>query len=189
MTRFALAALFCALGGAAPALDLSDQVSKYLENEVKPWINAPMLVAAVVAQNERSAGLDADAILDLDQAWRGEIGADDAPLITSVVASRVSEYLRRKMQDSAGLIREVIVMDAQGLNVAVSEVTSDYWQGDEAKYRQTYLAGPDALHVAEVEFDESTQTYMVQASFTLVHPADGAPIGAITIGLDAEAFM
>ena len=76
-------------------------------------------------------------------------------------------------------------MDQVGLNVAVSEPTSDYWQGDEAKWSQTYLAGAGAMHVSDVELDESTQTYQAQVSLTVVD-ASGAPIGAITFGVNVE---
>ena len=40
----------------------------------------------------------------------------------------------------------------------------------------------------EVELDESTQTYQAQLSFTLVDPATGAAIGAVTVGVNAETF-
>jgi hypothetical protein len=42
------------------------------------------------------------------------------------------------------------------MNVGQSDVRSDCWQGDEAKWQQTYLKGADAIHIGEVEFDESS---------------------------------
>lgn len=72
-------------------------------------------------------------------------------------------------------------MEAQRLNVAVSYTTSDYWQGDEAKHEDTYGIGPDAVHYSEIELDESRQRYQGQISVTLVDPATGEPIGAVTI--------
>ncbi|MEM8755288.1 MAG: hypothetical protein AAGF90_20180, partial [Pseudomonadota bacterium] len=73
---------------------------------------------------------------------------------------------------------------AKGLNVGQSAKTSDYWQGDEAKWRETYLVGPDAIHVSDVEEDESTQTFQIQVSLPIVD--GGAPIGAVTVGVDVE---
>jgi hypothetical protein len=75
-------------------------------------------------------------------------------------------------------------MDDKGLNVGQSSMTSDYWQGDEAKWQKTYAVGADAFHVSEVEFDESSQSYQVQISTTISQ--DGQPIGAITLGVNAE---
>ena len=64
--------------------------------------------------------------------------------------------------DSEGLFTEIFVMDAVGLNVAASDTTSDFWQGDEAKWQQTYSAGSGAVHISDVELDESTQSYQSQ---------------------------
>jgi hypothetical protein len=88
-----------------------------------------------------------------------------------------------------GAVTEIIVMDALGLNVATSGVPSDYWQGDEAKHQQTYGVGPDAVHFGDIEYDESSQKYQAQISFTLSDPDTNAPIGAMTVAVDAEEFF
>jgi hypothetical protein len=80
-------------------------------------------------------------------------------------------------------------MDAQGLNVAASGITSDMWQGDEAKFQKTYSVGADASHFGDVELDESSRRYQAQISLTIVDAASGAAIGAVTVGIDAEALM
>jgi hypothetical protein len=80
-------------------------------------------------------------------------------------------------------------MDQHGLNVAASAMTSDMWQGDEAKFTETYSMGAGAVHFSEVELDESTQRYQAQISVTIVDPATGEPIGAMTVGVDAEALL
>ena len=80
-------------------------------------------------------------------------------------------------------------MDAQGINAAVSHVTSDMWQGDEAKYQQTYLVGPSAVHFGDIEKDESTGRYQGQISITVTDPSSGDLLGAMTIGVDAEALL
>jgi hypothetical protein len=80
-------------------------------------------------------------------------------------------------------------MDRHGLNVAASAITSDMWQGDEAKFTETYSIGAGAVHFSEVELDESTQRYQAQISVTIVDPSSGEPIGAMTVGVDAEALL
>jgi hypothetical protein len=64
-------------------------------------------------------------------------------------------------------------------------VTSDYWQGDEAKWQKTFSMGPDAVFVDEIEKDESTQALQSQISVT-IKDSSGAAVGAITIGLNVE---
>ena len=98
-------------------------------------------------------------------------------------------FLREQVEASGGVITEVFIMDARGLNVAASATTSDFWQGDEAKHSETYGKGVDAVHFGEVEFDESTQSYQGQISMTLTDPATGEAIGALTVGVDAEALF
>jgi len=73
--------------------------------------------------------------------------------------------------------------------VVAGSVTSDYWQGGEAKYKQSFGVGAGAVFVDAVEFDESAQTYQGQISISLTDPATGAVVGAMTIGLNAEAFF
>ena len=55
-------------------------------------------------------------------------------------------------------------MDNQGANVAMTDKTSDYWQGDEAKFKKSYHNGKGTVFVDEVEFDDSSQAYLVQVS-------------------------
>ena len=93
------------------------------------------------------------------------------------------------MTDSGDAITEIFVTDARGLNVAASDLTSDYWQGDEEKHSETYAQGTGGFYISEVELDDSTQRYQAQVSFTLVDPATGQAIGAVTVGVDAESPM
>lgn len=80
-------------------------------------------------------------------------------------------------------------MDALGVNVAASDVASDYLQGDEAKFKESFGAGTGAVFVDAVEFDESAQSYQGPISIALSNPVSGEVIGAMTIGLNAEAFF
>lgn len=154
--------------------------------EIATIISDPDLIAAVQAQNGRTAGLGADEIEGLDRQWRGEIGGAETPLIDAVVANELAERLRVAQLRSGGLFTEIFVMDAMGLNVAASGITSDYWQGDEAKWQRTFGAGVGAVHIGEVEFDESTQTYQSQISVAIADPDSARPIGAATFGVNVE---
>jgi hypothetical protein len=75
---------------------------------------------------------------------------------------------------------EVILMDERGANVCLTRETSDYWQGDEAKWEKTFVEGQDPF-LDEPAFDSSSATYAVQLS---VPVAQGARrIGALTLSL------
>jgi len=162
---------------AAPLTELGNTILRNIADN-------PLLVAAVAAQNALTGLYDQQKIEALDQQWRAEVAAADRPLIEATLATAASRWLQEAQDASGGVFTEIFVMDARGLNVAQSTVTSDYWQGDEDKFTASYGAGAAAVHLGEIEQDESTQTFQSQVSITIVDPATGTPIGAITAGID-----
>lgn len=156
--------------------------------KVKAWISDPAIIEAIKAQNTANAALTEDAILKLDKQWRAETKAGSGPLVDKVLNNALSAFLKKVKADGGGLYTEIFVMDAKGLNVGQSDITSDYWQGDEAKWQKTYPVGPGAVHIGKVAQDESTQKFQSQLSLPITDPATGKNIGAITIGVDLEAL-
>ena len=189
MKRLIAAALVTLVASPALAVDFKTAMEHYLEANIMPWAHEPGIISAIEAQNTLHEGLTGPDIDALDQQWEREIGAADAPLITSVLTNSLSDALRGHVEAAAGAVFELFVMDAHGLNVASSAQTSDYWQGDEAKFTDTYGKGAGAVHFGEVEFDESSQAYQAQISMTITDPSTGAPIGAITVGINADHLM
>ena len=161
----------------------------YAQNELATWLTNPELIAAINAQNAAHADLNDDAVIALDQQWRAEAGAGGGPLINQLLSAPVSNWLQDQQTATAGFVTEVFIMDNKGLNVAQSVETSDYWQGDEAKWQQTYSVGPNALHISEVEFDDSTGFYQSQASLAITDPSTGQVIGAVTFGINVQNLM
>ncbi|MDR7125561.1 hypothetical protein [Pseudotabrizicola sp. 4114] len=181
--------LLCTCALPAFATDTGGADSKaraYAAQALTGWAADPAIIAAVREQNTRHTTLTQADIDRLDQAWKAELGKSVQPTINSVLSSAPSDFLRAQVEASAGQMTEVFVMDALGLNVTASAATSDYWQGDEAKFSETYPKGAGAIHISDIEFDESAQIYQIQVSFSLADPADGTVIGAVTVGLNAE---
>jgi hypothetical protein len=190
MTRAFLLTTFLGLAASvAPAAEPNAAMQAFLDDHILGWAHDPVLLDAIAAQNTQTAGHDAARIDALDQQWRAEVGTGASALVDGVLMNAAADFLRGQMAASGGMITEVFIMDAVGLNVAASGPTSDYWQGDEAKFQDTFGVGAGAVHYSEVEFDESSQSYSVQISVTLSDPATGAPVGAMTVGVDAESLM
>ncbi|MFT6104269.1 MAG: hypothetical protein ACJA1E_000688 [Paracoccaceae bacterium] len=187
--RLMLCALCLTFGQAAVANEYAPAMNSYYEGHIMKWAGNPMLADAIKSQNMKTAGLAQSAIDELDLQWRAEVGTSTQTLITPVLTGPVADFLRVQVEASGGAITEVFAMDARGLNVAASDVTSDYWQGDESKFSETFPKGAGAVHFSEIEFDESSQTYQGQISFVITDPETSTPIGAITIGVNAEALM
>lgn len=173
----------------AQAVDYQTNLASFLDSQIMAWASDPVLIDAITAQNTVTAGYDTARIGEMDLTWRTEVGAGDTPTITPVLENAASDFLRMHVDASDGAIFEIFVMDAQGLNVAVSGITSDYWQGDEAKFQDSFGAGADAVHFGEIEYDESSQQYQSQISITLSDPANGVPVGAMTIGVNPDNLM
>ncbi len=163
-------------------------VRDYVEAHVRPWISDPSIISALKDQNEALSHLTFQAVMDLDRQWRAEFDSPHRPLITSVLSSPLSRFLMEKQAHSDGVITEIFVVDARGLSVGESEVSSDYWQGDEAKWQQTFLVGTGVLFIDEVQEDDSTQMLQSQASMTVSDPRTGQPIGSITVGINLDAL-
>lgn len=182
---FAATALMAWSFGAF-ANEFEPQLREILDEKITPMVAEAVVVDAVKAQNAETAGLDQAAIDALDKQWREEEKAGKGPLIDQVLGNALSRHLQQVKEASGGLYAEIFVMDAKGLNVGQSDVTSDYFQGDEGKWQKTYQAGPDGVLIDEVEFDDSSQQFQSQVSRTVVDPATGEAIGAVTVGVNVE---
>ena len=172
--------------GVASANDFAAQLTDALSKQIRPWLSDPVVVEAVKAQNAETAGLSEGDIDALDKQWRAEAKTGSGPLIDKVLGNKLSAFLKEKKASSDGLFAEVFIMDAKGLNVGQSDITSDYMQGDEDKWQKTYPVGPDAVFIDDVEFDDSSGQFQSQVNATVVDPANGQAIGAITIGINVE---
>ena len=175
-------------GSAQAGAPSADEIRAAVESKAQVWASDAAVVNSVKAQNTRTAALSQADVDSLDKQWRAETKASTKPLIDETLGNPLSAYLKQVKNDGGGLYTEIFVMDNKGLNVGQSDVTSDYWQGDEAKWRKTFLVGAGTVHVGEVEFDESSQTYQSQVSMPIVDPATSTVIGAVTIGVDVGAL-
>lgn len=184
----AAAALMFATHAATATGEHIPAVTDYANANIKAWVSDKAVIDAVKAQNAKNAGLAQADIDALDQKWRAGVDGGDTAMIDEVLGNPLSGFLRDKQKASNGVITEIFVTDDKGLNVGQSDVTSDYWQGDEAKWQKTYGTGDAAaIFVDEAEKDESTQMLQSQVSMTVADEA-GAPIGAITVGINLNAL-
>ena len=139
----------------------------------------PIIVKAVKNENAKRKSLA--QIQDMDKKWKATPGIAD--YMQAMMDSECGKHLR-SIQNGSTIYAEIFAMDNKGANVAMTDKTSDYWQGDEAKFKKSFNGGKGSVFVDDVEFDDSTQAYLVQVS---VPVKDGdAVIGAITFGIDMD---
>lgn len=163
--------------GGKPGTELLD--TAFVEN-LKTWLDVPVVRMTLESRNEANAGLTQADIDRLDRQWVRETEGDDQPLITAVLNSPLSTYLLRVQAGANGLFSEIFVMDNKGLNAGQSSITTDYWQGDEAKFQKTYDVGDNAVFIDEPEFHDETDTWRAQVNMTLTNERGGR-IGAVTV--------
>lgn len=165
--------------GDAVAEQASNQVVDLGNTAIAAFGKDPVLVQAVKKENAKAKTLE--QIKAVDQKWVATAGIAD--FMKAVLENETAVYLRG-IQKQKAYYAEIFLMDNQGALVASTDKTSDYWQGDETKFKHPFSTG--TVHVSEVEFDDSSQAYVVQIS---VPVKDGnAVIGAITFGLDLDKF-
>ncbi|MEM1266112.1 MAG: type IV pili methyl-accepting chemotaxis transducer N-terminal domain-containing protein [Pseudomonadota bacterium] len=164
-------------------------LEQYTSAELRNWLRTPMVADAIEAQNSAHKSLQQDDVDALDQKWRAERASGALEMISEVMARPLSSYLKERQTATAGIVTEVFVMDNKGLNVGQSEITSDYWQGDEDKWLLTFATPEGEMHISDVEFDESTGFYQVQVSIPISSPDTGQRIGAVTFGVNIQSLL
>ncbi len=157
--------------------------------DVRGFLETEIVRLSVESQNERHADVDANGIEKLDQQWRAEREASDMPLIAATLSSPLSVFLTRVQAQALGLYVEIFVTDDKGLNVGQSAITSDYWQGDEAKFQKTYPVGPDAVFIDEAEWDDERNIWRAQLNLTLADATGARPLGAATVEINLTELM
>jgi hypothetical protein len=171
-------------GASSPAAPSDDEwktyVNKYMSEVVSLAANAPEVIAAVQEQNAANAGLSPDQIEALDRQWRAERKVNGGPLTHAKMFNPTSQFLKGFKTAANGPIIEIFIMDDKGLNVAQTEPTSDYMQGDEDKWQKSFGAGPWMTFVDKPEEQDGKKT--VQVSTTLVD--NDVAIGAMTVSID-----
>jgi hypothetical protein len=182
---FAIASLSAGTAEAEPDIRTM-AVAEFIDANVRPWLDEPAILNALIAQNAAHAHLSQAGIDDLDARWRSEFSRADRPMIDAQLSNPLSLYLKGRQRAAEGLITEIFVMDNRGLNVGQSDITSDYWQGDEAKWQNSFARGE--LHIGEAARDDSTQLMQSQASLPIRDPKTGKVIGAITVGVNLDAL-
>lgn len=164
----ALAALPSALTAEIPMLQES-------------WGKNPVIISMVKAHNAKNIALS--DIQDLDSKWRATSGLADfmMPYFDNPAVAALTD-----LESDADYVLESFIMGNQGGVVAATNKTSDYWQGDEAKFTDSYASGKGQVHLGDIEFDDSAQAYLVQISVPVI--SEGSAIGAITIGVNVDEF-
>jgi hypothetical protein len=135
-----------------------EQLGHYADQMVA-WAGNMRLIKAAEAQSSKP--LTMEHIHQIDAAWmRGE---DPEGLATSLVHNDCSDALQAILAGNPGYA-EAFVCDSRGALVCMTRRTSDYWQGDEAKWTRSWAGGRGVVFVSKVAHDDSTGTDLMHIS-------------------------
>jgi hypothetical protein len=164
--------------GSAIAGEVKDVVP-----EVVAAAANPVIVKAVREQNAK--GVPLAKIQEIDKTWMDNTEAHKAPtdFMKSFNTNAAAKELA-KIEKSKPYLIEFILTDDQGANVAITGMTSDYWQGDEPKFTNTFANGKGETYIARPQKDKSTGEVISQVSVPVM--SDGKAIGTLTVGVRAD---
>ena len=157
------------------------KVTQFASSKLVQLAAEKIVVDAVKTENAKGKTLD--QIRKTDEKWIATSGVDD--FMKGMMISPVSKHLI-EIRDKYPFLREIFLVDNQGANIAMSEKTSDYWQGDEAKFKKSFDKGVGTVFVDDVKFDRSTKAFLAHVSVPVLE-GDTA-LGVLIFGVDMDKF-
>jgi len=155
---------------------------------IRTIIDDDRLLAALDISNQMQRTLAPDVIDALDVQWRHEVSAAEQPLISEIISRPTSAYLRSVKELSNGLITEAILVGSAGLNVAQSDVTTDYYQADEVAWNALQDMPSSDYYIGGIHYDESSRKFQVKVSWTITD-TQGKGRGILILGIDVEEAL
>ena len=152
-------------------------------------VNHPVLIAAVEDANAQHGTLTHTDIAKLDTQWVAFTHAGTGNLAASALMDRLLEnetaILLKQFRADHPACREIFVTDWFGLNVAMTNPTSDYYQADESWWVDAYNAGSGRSFYGDIEYDESARTFGI-ALYAPVYGDQGEAIGVVKAFLNLD---
>jgi len=179
----------CDNGGFHLSAQEHQRLTELFRDKIMRWKNHTGLQKILQQRKHPVFNLTKQEIEKEDEKWRQAFVSDNYAYRNRFIDSSLSSYLSTEKKISEGLITEIFVTDARGLNVAVSDITSDYWQGDEDKFTQAFAKPSNSLFFDVIRYDESTRHFQSHISVSLYDAKGKEPLGVMVIGVDIEQAL
>lgn len=146
---------------------------------VRTWAADPIVVQA--AREANASPRSMDEIETLNRKWVEATGVTEfmRALIDHPAARRLKE-----LRSSNPEIQEAFLTDAIGANVAITNKTSDFYQGDEVQFVEAFNQGKGGVHIGELSLDESIHSYSIHVGVPVLD--QGKPIGVLLAAVNVE---
>jgi hypothetical protein len=146
---------------------------------IQAWATDPVVVEAVRDANRKPRSMQ--EILEVDAKWQATQGVDE--LMRGFMENPAAHRLR-DLRGSRSEIREAFLTDRMGANVACTNKTSDFYQGDEDKFQVAFAGGKGDVFLGELSRDESTQSYSVQIGVPVMDAGEAIGVLVATVSVE-----
>lgn len=174
----------CAPPGTALSQAEQDYLRQLVGQHLRRWGQHPDLLEPLLKAGPLNNS--PERIQELDRQWRQERTLEEKPLILHTLNMPGSQLLAGVAQQYAPLFNELFVSDNSGQLVALSEITSDFWQADEVDFQRAALLPAGEVHVGAIEYDGSTQSFQSKVSAPIRDAKTGTLLGVISLGINIE---
>ncbi len=141
-----------------------------------------------VAGSDQAAGERLEALLERDRAWINADEAARAALAEPLLNNETAAQLRRFQQSAPTRYAEIMLTDAAGALVAATNVTTDYYQADEAWWQRAYDEGAGATYVGPIAYDKSAEVFSLDV-VTAVRDEAGRALGVLKVSHEVDALF
>ncbi len=179
-----IATLLIVPGGFAradhsPGEEISERMQMIIDHQsaiIQKWATSPEIIASIKEQNSQNIPLD--EIKKIDHEWQD---GGQNKLASRLQYSKAGRFLKNKILSNSRLYAEAFLCDRQGAVVGEYPRTTDYWQGDEAKFIDSFNNGDGKIIYGHPQYDQSTKTFTVQISIPVFDKSE--TIGVLIVGL------
>lgn len=172
--------------------ETAQQVAATVDSYVfRRLIDVSILARVPEIQAAASAGskvpLDTAKARELDTAWVAQPGVVASRL--GVLDNPASQFLKEIVGNDR-IYREILVTDREGRIVAASGPTSDYFQSDEAWWREVFHDGiRGRASVSDVQWDESSKSHAIEIAVPVNERPGERLVGVLKVVADVRELL
>ena len=164
---------------------IKDVLNEKIDLVTKSIAEAPRIIGLVRESNIKNEDISLSEIKKLDERWISTEGLDE--FIRGFLTNEGSEILV-EFQNANDGYPEIFITDAKGLNVAMTNKTSDYYQADEEWWVSAYNKGQGESFYGAIEYDESAMSEAIALYIPIMDPNTNKAIGVMKVIVDITAI-
>lgn len=123
--------------------------------EIESLVSDLDIVSEVLSSNERDQDITKDEIISLEKEWRRS--SVESPFIKSFMTNNCAKSLFKFQNRHAGY-KEIFITSEKGVNLCMTNITSDYYQADESWWVESFNQGKGMSYYSDIEYDESAHS-------------------------------